>query len=380
MDLKYQVRMGVKILYVVNVDWFFLSHRLPLAIEAQKRGYDVSIAAIETGKKAEIEKHGFTFFAIPTNRSSTNILQEINVLIFIWKLYKKIKPDIVHHVGVKPVTYGSIIGKLLKLPKVVNALSGMGYLFINRQKHNFTYKLVIFFFKFGFNNSNLRFILQNRDDINDLRKLNVLHESQIYLIKGSGVNLNEFCFAKLPDKNTVRIILVSRMLWDKGVGEFVEAARILQKKYNKKAQFILVGDIDDENKSAIKESQLILWKKEGCIDWLGFRKDIIDILRNADIVVLPSYREGLPKSLIEACAIGRPVITTDVPGCREVVSDGENGFIVPAKNSIALAYAMERLILDKKLRVLMGKKAREFAENNFSIESVIEKTFEIYNS
>jgi glycosyltransferase involved in cell wall biosynthesis len=369
-----------KIFFVVNVDWFFLSHRLPLAIEAKRRQFDVTIIAIETDKRAEIESHGFKFIPIPTTRSGTNIMAELKVLQFFWKLYKEGKPDIVHHVGVKPVTYGSVIGKLRRLPKIVNALAGMGYLFINKEKNILAHCIVMRLFRFGFKNPNLRFILQNKDDLNDLRNLNILEESQLFVIKGSGVDLTEYRYSLPVEKDKVKIILPARMLWDKGVGEFVAAASILKKKYTDQVEFILVGTIDNENNAKISESQIQAWQNTGAVEWIGFQTNMKAVFESADIVVLPSYREGLPKSLIEACAVGRPIVTTDVPGCREVVEEGFNGYLVPVKNCIALAQSLEKLIDDKELRLMMGKNAREIAENNFSIDSVIKKTFDIYNA
>ncbi len=372
--------MKNKFFFVVNVDWFFLSHRLPIALEAKKRGYDVTIVTIETDKRAEIESYEFTFIPIPTSRAGTNIFRELKVLFFLWNLYRKNRPDIVHHVGVKPVTYGSVAAKLIQLPKVVNALSGMGYLFINKDKNMLAHKLVMFLFRFGFKNPNLRFILQNKDDLSDIKQLNILDENHVFLIKGSGVDLDEFTYTPLPSNKRVRVLLPARMLWDKGVGEFVAAADSLFPEYGDKAEFILAGNVDEGNISSISEEQLLKWEAEKHIKWIGYQNNMRSVLAEADIIVLPSYREGLPKSLIEACAIGRPIITTDVPGCREVVEEGENGLLVEVKNWEALANAMKLLIDNPQKRDDMGKKGRLIAENNFSIQSVINKTFEIYKS
>lgn len=368
-----------KLFLVVNVDWFFLSHRLPIALEAKKRGYDVTVFAIDEARKGnEIRSYGFKFVPLPTSRSGTNVFDELKVLYFLYKWYKKEKPDIIHHVAVKPVTYGSVAAKLAGTPRVVNALSGLGFLFINADKNRLQHILVTTFFKFGFNNVNLRFILQNKDDFQMIKELNVLEDNQIYLIKGSGVNLNEFSYSKPPVTNKLRVLFPARMLWDKGVGEYVEAARILHPKYSKNVEFILAGGVDNGNKAGIKEIQLLEWNKEGIVNWIGFQRDMVNTLRNADIVVLPSYREGLPKSLIEACAIGRPIVTTDVPGCREVVDDGENGYLVELKNIDGLADKIEKLLLNNELRLKMGLRGRAKAEREFSIENVLDKTFAIY--
>jgi glycosyltransferase involved in cell wall biosynthesis len=369
-----------KLFIVVNVDWFFLSHRLPIALEALKRGYDVTICAIDTGKKKEIESYGLKFKPLPTSRSGTNAITELKVLLFLLNWYRREKPDIVHHVAMKPVTYGSIAAKCIGVKRVVNALSGLGFLFINADKNKIIHSLLSRFFKFGFNNPNLRFILQNQDDLGMIKDLKILKDNQVFLIKGSGVSLSSFKYIIEPDTTSLKIVLPARMLWDKGIREFIQAARILKSSYGNKIIFILAGPVDTENKATITESQLLDWNTEGIVSWIGFQTNMIQVLNEAHIVVLPSYREGLPKSLIEACAIGRPIVTTDVPGCREVVVNGVNGFLVPDKNEEALAKAIEKLILDKALRIKMGKEGRIIAEQSFSLESVIEQTFAIYEN
>lgn len=372
--------MKKKLFIVVNVEWFFLSHRLPIALEAQKKGYDVTIFATEEkGQGPFIEQHGLKFVKLPTTRSGTNIITEIRVLFFLYHYYKKYKPDIVHHVAVKPVTYGSIAAKLSKVPRVINALSGLGFLFINAEKNKWLHRIVTSAFKYGFKNPNIRFILQNHDDYNLIKSTSLLKEDQLCLIKGSGVDLSIFAYSEIPKVSPVVVLLPARMLWDKGVGEFVLCAQILKKKYKQQVHFVLAGESDVANKSGIEKAQLEQWNKEGDVEWIGHQSDIMKWYQNAHIIVLPSYREGLPKSLIEACAIGRPIVTTDVPGCREVVTDGENGFLVPQKDFLTLAEKIEILINNPDFRIEMGKKGRLKAEKEFSIENVIEKTLELYN-
>lgn len=370
----------MKLFLVVNVDWFFLSHRLPIALEAKNRGYNVTVFTIDTGRKEEIESYGFRCIALPTSRAGTNVWDEMKVVWLLYRYYKKERPDIVHHVAVKPVTYGSLAAKWAKVPKVVNALSGLGFLYINADQNKLIHKFLHLLFRYSFKNPNITFILQNQDDMKLIQDLNILDSHQIKLIKGSGVDLNLFSYTEETNKEKIRVVLPARMLWDKGVGEFSEAASELHHKYKNTVEFILAGDSDMENKSGISSDILEKWTKEGHVSWIGFQKDMITVLTNSDVVVLPSYREGLPKSLIEACAIGRPIVTTDVPGCREVVDDGVNGYLIPVKDSKSLSLAIEKLILDKDLRVKMGKEGRKLAEREFSIESVIQKTFEIYAS
>ena len=320
------------------------------------------------------------FIPIPTSRSGTNILTELKVLWFLYQHYRRAKPDIIHHVAVKPVTYGSVAARLAGVPRVVKALSGLGFLFINADKNRLAHTFVNAFFKFGFNNPNLRFILQNKDDDQMIKEMNLLSDQQIFVIKGSGVDLNQFSYAEetLVSEQKIRILLAARMLWDKGVGEFVSAASTLKEKYQDKVEFILAGNVDMGNKAGIPEAQLLEWNEEGAVKWIGFQKDMVSVIRAAHIIVLPSYREGLPKSLIETCAIGRPIITTNVPGCREVVDEGINGFLVEKNAVESLAKRMELLINDAELRKKMGKAGRKKAEAEFSINNVLEKTFAIY--
>ncbi len=367
-----------KLFLVVNVDWFFLSHRLPIALEAKRRNYDVTIFAIDTGRSKEIENYGFRFIGLPTSRSGTNPINELRVLWLLYRYYRNEKPDIVHHVAVKSVTYGSFAAKLAGVPKVVNALSGLGFLFINADQNKILHSVLNVIFRFSFNNPKLTFILQNQDDMKMIQDFEILKTHQIKLIRGSGVDLSLFSYREEIPSEKIKVILPARMLWDKGIGEFVEAIKILHPKYHRQVEFILAGESDMENKSGISSDILDCWSKEGFVSWIGFQTDMITLLTHAHIVVLPSYREGLPKSLIEACAIGRPIVTTDVPGCREVVLDGVNGFLVPVKDAISLAKAIERLILDKGLRIRMGIAGRKLAEQEFSIQRVIDKTFEIY--
>jgi glycosyltransferase involved in cell wall biosynthesis len=374
------VSLKKKLFLVVNVDWFFLSHRLAIALEGLNRGYEVTIFTIDTGKKAEIESHGLRCISLPTSRSGTNILRELKVIKLLWSYYKHEKPDIIHHVALKPVTYGSIVCRILKIQNVVNALSGMGFLFANPEEKSITRKILLFLFKIAFKNPHLKFIFQNNDDLNIIVSSGVVDIHQCHIIKGSGVPLEEFAYSIENNEEITRFILPARMLTDKGVVEYVEAAKIVCAKFPQKAEFILVGAIDMENKAGIPENQIREWEKEGHIKYIGFQSNMVKVMKESNVVVLPSYREGLPKSLIEACAIGRAIITTDVTGCRDVVTEGVNGLIIPAKNHVALASAIEELLFDRNLRIAMGQKGRLLAEKEFSLQGVIDKTFQIYNS
>jgi glycosyltransferase involved in cell wall biosynthesis len=368
----------MKLFLVVNVDWFFLSHRLPIALEARRRGYDVTVMAIDTGRADEIRSYGLHFIPLPTDRRGLNPFRELGIIKLLYHYYKTQKPDVVHHVALKPVIYGSLAARLCRRIHFVNAISGMGYIFSNTEKETLLRKIVLRIFKIAFKNPSLEFIFQNNDDRNLIMGLGVIKETQAHIIEGSGIDLNEFKFVPESNPDVIRILYTGRLLRDKGIVELIEASRILKNKYGTKVSVLLAGDIDPENRASLTKSQVENWQDEGIIEWLGFQKDIFSLLASSHIVVLPSYREGLPKSLIEACAVGRPIVTTNVPGCRDVVTDGLNGLLVPVRDSASLAEALEKLIGNDSLRSEMGRQGRAVAERKFSIESVLNKTFAIY--
>ena len=366
-----------KLLYLVNVDWFFISHRLQIALAAKQTDYGVIIVTKDTGKFGFLKEKGFAVSDINLTRSGINPIKEILVIAKVFFIYLFQKPDLVHHVALKSVLYGSIISYILKIP-TVNALSGLGYLFTDNQRNGKIRKLVLFILKKVLNNNHSILILQNNDDAEYFIKNNLITKKKLKIIKGSGVNLEEFRFFKEPEDDLIKIVFPARLLIDKGIIEFIEAAKICKSKYVN-IEFLLVGDLDTHNPTTIKKKTLDKAIAENFVTWSGFQNDMVKIYNNSHIVVLPSYREGLPKALIEACAVGRPIVTTDVPGCREVVKENYNGFLVPVKNYELLAKAIEKLILDKDLRIKMGKNARILAEENFSIVSVVEKTLKIYD-
>jgi glycosyltransferase involved in cell wall biosynthesis len=371
--------MKVKsILYVTNVDWFFISHRLAIAEEAQRNGFEVILASEDTGRSQEIKDKGIQFINLPLSRSGTNPINEFKTLINFYKIYYKIKPDIIHHITLKPVIYGSIIAKLLNVKCIINAVSGLGYNFTEGRKSMIA-KIMLNLMKYGFNRK-LSVIFQNKDDFKELSELNILSaDNNIYFIKGSGVNLQEFYPTNLPSFEKIRIVLPSRMLLDKGVKEFHEAAIILKEKYFDKIQFVLAGMADEDNKAGLSSRILKQWDDLDYFKWVGHQKNIFEVYKNAHIVVLPSYREGMPRTLIEACAMGRAIITTDAIGCKECVDEGLNGLKVPVKDSQSLANAIEFLVNSPNIIIEMGIASRAKAEKEFDINSVIKTHLEIYN-
>lgn len=367
------------LLMVANVDWFFISHRLCIAQEASKQGWKVYVAAEDTGRGNEIEVDGITFIDFSFSRSGTNPLNELKTLLAFRKLYKKVNPDVVHHITLKPVIYGSVISKFLKIKGVVNAISGLGYNFTG-DRQSLVQKVMLRLMKYGFNRENLTIIFQNKDDQAELKKLGAIGGSNdIVRIKGSGVDLVKFSHSSMPSYQRIKIVLPIRMLWDKGVKELKEASDILKSKYYNKTQFILSGMADEDNKAGVPASYLNEWQDGDYVKWIGYQEDMVSVYNNSHIVVLPSYREGMPKTLIEACAVGRAIVTTDAIGCRECVDEGINGYKVPVYSVKELAEALEKLIRNSDLIKSMGNKSREKAEMEFDVKNVISKHLRIYN-
>ena len=378
-----------KLFIIVNVDWFFLSHRLPVALAAQRAGWNVTIVTADTGKLKDISLLGLKVINLPMSRSGMNIKEELGTMLFLYNLYKREKPDVVHHVGMKTILWGTLAAKFAKVNGVVNAVSGLGGFFAEDNKSMLA-KVMLKVLKFSHNRKNLLVIFQNQEDRSMYVKKGIISDSQARFIKGSGVNLQEFCYTPEPvinqnvnqnEKavNKVRVILTARMIVEKGVFLLTEAAERLRKEYEGKAEFWLVGGIDD-HPGAITKEQLDKACDGKYIKWLGYRTDVKDLLQQSHIVAFPSYyMEGLPKSLIEATAIGRPIITTLSIGCKDTVDDGVNGFLIPPKEVEPLVEKLRLLIDDAALRQKMGKASREKAERDFSLDVVIERHLNIYN-
>ena len=368
-----------KILFVANVDWFFISHRLILAEAAIKEGYEVVVACLDSGRKHEIESVGATFVNLNFERSGINPLKELITLYKFYRLYKNIKPSLIQHITLKPVTYGSLIAFFLKIP-IVNSISGLGFNFAEDKKGLST-RLMIFLMSLGFKNKKLICIFQNYDDRKVMESRNILNKSnEIVMIKGAGVDLNQFYFSTPTIKDKISIILPARLLWDKGVKEFYNSSLILREKYRGKIEFKLIGMADIDNKAGVVEGELQEWIEDGYFSRITYKIDMVPVYTESDIVVLPSYREGMPKTLLEACSVGRPIVTTNAIGCRECVDEGVNGFKVPVKSVVELADAIEKLIIDKPLRLKMGIASRLKAEREFDQKNVILKHLEIYKS
>lgn len=367
-----------KLFIVVNVDWFFLSHRKDIALSAQKKGYEVTVVTKDTGKKSTIEALGLKVIDLPMNRSGQNIIEELYICWFLYRLYRREKPDIVHHVGLKTILWGTLAAKLAKVHGVVNAVSGLG-IFFSEENTSLVSKLLPRVLRFSHHRKNLAVIFQNEEDKGLFLKNRIIKEEQAFMIKGSGVDLNQYCYTPEQESGKIKVLLTARMIVEKGVFVLVDAALKIKEKYRDKVEFLLCGGLDD-NPKAIKEEELKAVCDGGYIQWLGYRTDVLKLLKSCHIVAFPSYyKEGLPKSLIEAAAVGRPIVTTNSIGCKETVVDGYNGYLIPVKDSDTLAEKLNLLFEDENLRRNMGRNSRILAEKDFSIENVIHRHLEIYS-
>lgn len=368
-----------KLYIVVNVDWFFLSHRKEIAIAAKKDGFNVTVITKDTGKINEIRNLGLNVINLPMSRSGMNIKEELITLKFLHSLYSKEKPDIVHHVGLKVILWGTLAAKIANIKGVVNAVSGLG-IFFSEDNKSLLSKLIPRILRFSHRIDNIKVIFQNKEDEGLFIKHKIITHKQAVLIKGSGVDLTKFDYTEEPKKSPIKVVLTARMIEEKGVFILIEAAEKLKAQFHKDVIFLLCGGLDD-NPKALKKEDIDSRCDGEYIKWLGYRKDVNQILKDSHIIVLPSYyKEGLPKSLIEGTAIGRPIITTDSIGCRETVVDGFNGYLIPIKNSEILADKLRTLFLDSQLRKQMGVNSRKMAEKYFDLNNVISKHIEIYNS
>jgi glycosyltransferase involved in cell wall biosynthesis len=367
-----------RILFLLANDWYFYWHRLAVAERIAARGYDVQVAAPDGRFRAAIEAAGLRFHPIRMDRQGLNPFNDLATMKNVVDLYRALKPDLVHHVAVKPIIYGSIAAKITKVPVIINAMPGLGYVFVSQQ---LTARLIrpgiAAAFRLLVNARNSKVIVENHDDMARWIAWRVIQPDRIVVTPGCGVDVESFRPAPEPPAPPL-VILPARLLFYKGVEEFVEAARMLKAR-DIQARFALVGEGDTGNPACVPSDLLRQWQKEGVVELFGWHDDIAQVLAQCHVVCLPSHGgEGIPRSLLEAAASGKPIVTTDVSGCRDAVRDGENGFLVPPRQAAPLADAIERLVRDADLRRVMGERGRERALGEFSVDIVAEQTLEVY--
>ena len=370
--------MTHRLIIVVNCPAFFLSHRLDIALAAQQSGFQVHVATGAGTAITQIIEKGLKHHKLPLSRSGMNLISELKALYAMCKLFRKVRPHLVHLVTIKPILYGGIAARLTGVHGVVAAVSGLGFLFLaGGFKKTVIRSLVARMYRLALGKRNLKVIFQNPDDCKTLMQATGLRQDKAIMIKGSGVNLSEYSVTPTP-KGIPVVVMATRLIRDKGIYEFVEAAELLKKR-GLAVRFWLAGDLDPGNPTSLKGEELSAWLKADVIEVLGHRNDIAHVFAQSNIVVLPSYyREGLPKVLIEAAACGRPVVTTDMPGCRDAIEREVTGLLVPPRDVVALADAIERLLSDPELCEQMGRSSRQLAEREFTIDKVISAHLDIY--
>ncbi len=375
------------LLFVVNEPYFFVSHRLPLAAGAMAEGYDVHLAAPDNNVWAPgafqtrpfFADRGITYHEIPLSPRGMRPLEELATIKSLYALYRNVKPAVAHHVTAKAVLYGGVAARLARVPAVVSAFPGLGYYFAASNPGARLVRLAqVRGYRFATGHPNSWVIVQNRHDAETLRRLGVSDPERTTVTRGSGVSLRDFRPAAWPEGPPL-VVLPSRMVREKGVSAFVDVARRL-KTSGIQARFALVGNAHPSDPRAIPEETLRAWHAEGVVECWGRREDMPEVFAEASVVCLPSNREGMPKALMEAAACGRPIVTYDVPGCRETVVDGSSGILVVKGDLDALAESLGRLIQDRALCRRMGEEGRRLAENEFGVDRVVDRTLEIYRA
>lgn len=369
-------------MFVVNELGFFVSHRLSIAQAVKQNDNEVHIVYGTLGNADTdiLKAAGYTLHFVPIRRSGMNPLAEIRSLLLMWQLFRRVRPNLVHLVAIKSVLYGGIASRLAQVPAVVSAMTGLGYVFIDqsgvRLKTVILRRLIKLFLKSSLGHPHQKLIFQNPDDRDFVLARTKALPQQTRLIRGSGIDLKLCPMIPEPEGEPI-VVMAARLLRDKGVIEYVEAAHILRNR-GIKARYWLIGEPDLENRASVSHGEVAEWQAEGVVEYFGYQRDVPSIYVQAHIVTLPSYREGLPKSLIEAAACGRAVVTTDVPGCRDAIEPGVSGILVPVRDKVALANAIQYLIENPERRKQMGAAGRLLAEREFTIEKVVNEHLEIY--
>ena len=364
----------MKIIISATTSWNLYNSRMPLAKALKKHGHEVILLSPYDEFTQFLLDEGFRWVNFPLKPRGKNIIQELKAILFMISFYRQERPDLVNHFTPKGVIYGSIAAKVSGVRTIFNTITGLGYVFSGKSSDTLKI-LVTLFYRIAMKNTTVLF--QNPDDQNLFNNEGIGDPEKCFLIPGSGVDMERFKVTPEADGALV-VLLSSRFVEEKGIRYFVEASRILKSRHME-TRFVLVGRPEEDQPTSIHHSEITHWVNEGVMEWWGWHNNMEEIYTLAHIVCLPTYyMEGIPKSLIEAAACGRALVATNVPGCREIVHNEENGFLVPPRNADALADAISHLVTDRNLREEMGKKSREIATANYSTEIIIRRYFEIY--
>lgn len=356
-----------------------MSHRFNLASAVKEQGNDVYVIACDNGHGQKIKDMGFKFIESPISRAGMNPIRDGVSILKLIKILREIKPDVVHNVAIKPVIYGTYAAVFSGCKTIVNAITGLGYVYIDSERKKLLRKFVSALYRVALSFKRVKVIFQNPDDLDLFSKLKIVRKDKAVIILGSGVNVEKYKKTSQRESEEIKITLPSRMLSDKGVVELIEAAKIVHSKSSRKFIIELAGTSDPSNPNSIPESDLEEWNKLEFVDWIGWQTDMVKVFNNTDIACLPSYREGVPKALIEAASMSLPILSTDAPGCKEICHDNYNGFQVPVKNVEILAEKLQELIENDDLRKKMGENSRELVLSKLSAEIVNTQTIALYH-
>lgn len=370
----------MKALLVANTDWYLYNFRLALARRLRERGTEVVLVS-PPGPYAELlVAEGFRWLPLRMARRSLNPFRELRALAGLFALFRRERPELVHAYTIKCVVYGSLAARLAGVEARVGTVAGLGFVFASDALLARALRpLVSLLLKLALGGRGARLILQNPDDVAEFAARRLVAADKVRLVPGSGVDCTRFVPREgIAAQPVLRVAMASRLLWEKGVAEFVAAARRLRAE-GRELRFLLAGAPDPGSPASVSEADVAGWTSEGVVELLGHVDDMPAFLAGADIMVLPSYREGLPKALIEAAACGLPLIASDAPGCRAVVDDGVEGLLVPVRDTAALATAIRRLDDDRELARRLGRAARQRALREFDERLVIDATLAVYD-
>ncbi|SEJ45973.1 glycosyltransferase family 4 protein [Frateuria terrea] len=371
----------MKFVFYANTDWYLYNFRLSTARRLQADGHEVVMLSPPGEFGDRFAGLGFRWITLPMDRASLNPLREAMTLRHLVRVLRREKPDLLHNFTVKCAVYGGAAARMARVPATVNAVAGMGYVFTsNDLKARSLRPVVRALMRATLDHRRSLLVLQNPDDADIFRRARLVARDRVHVIRSSGVDTRRFQPSSMSGRDgRLRVLLAARLLWEKGIGEYVEAARLL-KAQGRDIEFVLAGSPDPGNPRSVDGEQVRRWAEEGAITWLGHVEDMPALLATIDVMALPSYyREGVPKSLIEGAAAGLALITTDQPGCREVVTrHGFDGLVVPPRSAEALATLIARLDDDRELLARLGAKAREKAIAEFDERSVIQRTLDVY--
>ena len=361
--------VSLRITLVCNTAWAIYTYRQGLIRELVARGVEVTVLAPHDRTFDLLGAMGCHCIELPVASKGTSPRDDLRTLWALYRHYRTIRPHIVFHYTIKPNIYGSIAAKLAGVDSVA-VTTGLGYVFI---QHSRAAQVAKKLYRFAFRFPREVWFLNSDDQAAFVDQKLLVHPERARLLHGEGVDLEQFAFTPLPDKANFDFVLIGRLLWDKGVGEYVEAARSLRARYPQ-ARFRLLGPVGVDNPSAITREEVAAWEHEGVIEYLGEAHDVRPFIAAADCVVLPSYREGVPRTLMEASAMGRPIVATDVPGCREVVADGVNGLLCEVRNAESLAARLAQMLdMSGVARRAMGERGRQKVAAEFDERVVVER-------